>query len=130
MSKFDHLTYNEEGKIIITSWYPPFLAHIGDKTYANEWTLVPQGTKLEDLVWQKSDERIRIEEARKAKHKETAAYANKTIVVPGSKPGTTYNVTVSIDGEMKCDCVGFGFHKKCRHLKIAKQKFEERYGLE
>jgi len=30
--KFDHLTYTEKEKILIMSWQPPFLAHVGLKT--------------------------------------------------------------------------------------------------
>jgi hypothetical protein len=42
----------------------------------------------------------------------------KTVSVPGSKPGTSYLVTIDNHGAA-CTCVGFGFRKDCKHVRAA-----------
>lgn len=39
----------------------------------------------------------------------------RTVEVVGSK-GTLYTVAIFADGSMACNCKGFGFNKRCRHI--------------
>jgi hypothetical protein len=50
--------------------------------------------------------------------KETAP-RSEIFVVQGSKAGTTYTVTRS-DSHWSCSCIGFGFHKDCKHVRECK----------
>mgnify|MGYP000869372331 FL=1 len=39
------------------------------------------------------------------------------VIVQGSKPGTSYTVTIDRDGKAtKCTCPGFGFRRTCKHI--------------
>ena len=42
-----------------------------------------------------------------------------TIQVPGSKPGTFYDVTIQEGLATQCSCPGFSFRQRCRHLQAA-----------
>ena len=44
--------------------------------------------------------------------------SHKSYQVAGSK-GNFYTVT-DTNGHLTCDCVGFGFHGRCKHLSFAK----------
>lgn len=44
----------------------------------------------------------------------------KTWKIKSSKPGNFYTVTKMGD-YYKCQCVGFQYHKNCRHIKEAKE---------
>ena len=46
-------------------------------------------------------------------------YSSKTVEVPGSKPSTSYKVQVEGGIGVSCQCKGFQFNKKCRHLQEA-----------
>ena len=47
-------------------------------------------------------------------------FSSKTVEVPASKSGK-YNVKVEGGIGVTCDCKGFQFRKKCRHLKEAEE---------
>lgn len=52
------------------------------------------------------------------KRKQQTEAKSKTVIVEGSKPGQNYIVT--IDGKRStCTCVGFGYRKDCKHVRIA-----------
>ena len=51
---------------------------------------------------------------RVAKPKRTS----QTVTIHGSKPGQSYLVTVN-GSNSSCTCVGFGYRKDCKHLKMA-----------
>jgi hypothetical protein len=42
----------------------------------------------------------------------------KTVSVPGSKPGSSYLVTVN-GSNSSCTCVGFGYRGDCKHIRMA-----------
>lgn len=44
-------------------------------------------------------------------------------VVPGSKPGSEYAVTIADKG-FECSCTGFNFHGKCKHVIQVVERFD------
>ena len=44
--------------------------------------------------------------------------------VAGSKPGSSYNVTLHDKG-FECDCTGFTFHGKCKHSVSVLERVEQ-----
>ena len=75
-----------------------------------EWLEVPEGTKLSDLNW--VDDWRKDPPTINNAHKET---------VKGSK-GDLYNVEVWTDGRTNCDCMGFAYRRKCKHVEALKAK--------
>ena len=72
---------------------------------ANGSNVLPAGTTLADIIW-----------VRPAPSQPAAA---RTVKVAGSKPGTSYIVTIT--GLAKaCSCPGYGFRRTCKHLALAK----------
>jgi hypothetical protein len=50
-------------------------------------------------------------------------HGSKEWKIPGSK-GNEYTVTLKV-GEFSCECVGFGFRRKCKHVELAKTKMNK-----
>ena len=97
----------------MTSFYPPAISTIGGKTYAVPgWHEIPEGTTLDEV------------------------YARWTKYIPKGPPEPDYeiseNVTsskgdktykVEFDGKRwSCECKGFGFQGRCRHITAVKEK--------
>jgi hypothetical protein len=53
-----------------------------------------------------------------------AAAPKEFIVKSNSDPDKTYIVKQLADGSMTCDCPGFGFRRKCKHIESIKEKKE------
>lgn len=49
----------------------------------------------------------------------------QVIIVPGSKPGTQYQVTIDGSGRAMCTCSGFGFRHHCKHIDLARAQLSE-----
>lgn len=96
------------------SFQPPCLTSIGGLTYVCPgWHVVPKDTTLEEVYarW--------IQEF--PKETETKPIYKISEIVKSSKGDKDYKVT--FDGTWwNCDCVGFGFYKKCKHCKSVMDK--------
>lgn len=81
-----------------------------DKTYVCPgWIEVPKGTKFSDIEIVQSKEKTKI--ASRSIHK-----------VLGSK-GNSYEVVLDAIQGNSCSCVGFHYHRTCKHIvNILKQK--------
>lgn len=53
-----------------------------------------------------------------ADHVEKVDTKIRTVLVPGSKPSQSYLVTLN-GSSSSCTCIGFGYHRYCKHIKIA-----------
>ncbi len=97
----------------ITSFYPPAITAIGGKTYVVPgWHEVPAGTKLDEV------------------------YARWTKYIPKGPPEPDYKISetvtsskgdkkykVTFDGKFwSCECKGFGFQRRCKHVTTIKEK--------
>jgi len=97
----------------ISSFIPPGLANVGDKTYVCPgWHKVPSETTLKEVQehWTR--------DLPKGEKKPTHLIS---VMVDSSKGDSQYEV--SFDGTFwNCECAGFGFRQDCRHLKQVKLK--------
>ena len=81
--------------IKITSIHNPAIAVLSGKTIVMPtWTVVPDGTTLDDIVWIRPVQ---------VKPKVTMKHVGK------------YIVNIYEDGRVTCDCPGFTYRKKCKH---------------
>ncbi len=90
-----------------------FRSAVGPEWYAcagGAWVEVPKGTKLADLNWV-DDWRTKAPVANSV-HKET---------MNGSK-GELYNVEVWSDGRTSCNCMGFLYRRRCKHVDSLKER--------
>ena len=97
----------------ISSFLPPGIISIGGKTYACPgWHEIPEGTTLDEVTkrW--------TQEIPKGEPKPTYKIEDE---VKSSKGHKLYMVT--FDGSIwSSTCVGFGYHRDCRHVKEIKTK--------
>ena len=90
-----------------------FRSGVSDQWYAcagGEWMEVPPGTKLVDLNW--------VDDWRK-----DAPAINNVVreTIEGSR-GDLYTVEVWTDGHTKCNCMGFLYRRKCKHIDSLKER--------
>jgi hypothetical protein len=90
-------------KIKIESNYPPALYRLpgGPLRVTGTPGIVPEGTTLADLEW--------------VKPKAQPIPASRTVTVAGSKPGTSYTVTVTGLAK-RCSCPSYSYRRTCKHL--------------
>lgn len=119
----------------IKSLYPPHLAIInGKKIITQTWQEVPMETTLEDLQvhWEKiifentpgykctnaeNDEFL----AGKFKKEDfEKSDKSKLFKILSSKGDKEYNVVFE-NNHWKCDCIGFSFRGRCKHIEQAKK---------
>ena len=100
-------------KLPIKVPYPPvlFTTNEGKKIAAcqNVWVEVPMDTTRENV-----GEFLLFEGYPQADLSENGSWE-----IPGSK-GNLYKVNLR-SGQWTCDCVGFGFRRKCKHIVKAKE---------
>lgn len=109
--KFNHM------RIAIESTYPPALyelpggllsvtagtiTRLFNKPYTSP--VVPSNTILSDFDWTPARD--------KATSPAALAYSFQ---VAGSKPNTSYTVSVTATGR-SCTCAGFGWRRRCKHI--------------
>lgn len=81
--------------IAITSIHNPAIAVLGGKTIVMPtWTVVPDGTTLDDIDWIRP---VQVKPQVKMKH------VGK------------YIVNIYDNGKVTCDCPGFTYRRKCKH---------------
>ena len=98
----------------ISSFFPPAISVFGDKTFVVPgWHEVPKGTTLNEVYEHWTKINYGVEE--KNTHKPIKE------IVSSSKGDKTYTVIFK-NGNWDCDCPGFGFRKKCRHVEEIKTK--------
>ena len=97
----------------ISSFYPPAISTIGGKTYVVPgWHEVPEDTTLDEVYerWTK--------EVPKGEDKPDHKISEE---IPSSKGDKTY--TVTFDGSYwSCECIGFQYNRKCKHVTSVKAK--------
>jgi hypothetical protein len=92
---------------------PPSIVNLGSKNYTcdkNGWSEVLESTTLEEInnVW----ERILFQP-------EQMERPERSWIVPSSDNKRSYTVTHK-NGYFSCECVGFGYRHKCKHVDYIK----------
>lgn len=119
---------------VVVSLSPPAIASFvkGDKRYAvyngsqGRWVEITKDVTLEDVTsrWKRWSKTLTPEEKQEKKKSEKLKKSHKTEwQVPGSK-GNEYKVTLK-GSELSCECVGFGFRRKCKHVEKIKNEIWE-----
>ena len=92
-----------------------FKSHASGKTYvvagSQPWIEVPEGTTLNDVRWTcayKPD-------------KDPVDAREQTFEVEGTK-GNKYTVKRAQNDSWSCECVGFSYRRKCKHIERAKER--------
>jgi len=89
-----------------------FKSPLTGKTYIiagnQPWLEVPPETTLDDIKWIPSYE----------VDKAPSNAREQSFEVKGSK-GNKYTVRCALNGSWSCECVGFGYRNKCKHIKKA-----------
>jgi len=97
--------------IKVTSILPPaiFRSHTSNKTFVvagdQPWIEVPEGTTLDEVTWKP------LQKPEKA----PSDAQERLFEVEGSK-GNKYTVKHAANGTWSCECVGFGYRNKCKHI--------------
>lgn len=106
-------------KFVVQGIYPPALITLlnGQRCVitGSSYTNVNEDTTLDDLIWMKSEKQIKRAQMIKEEKKDDAVYE-----VDGSK-GNKYKVSTK-NGLWNCQCVGFSFRRKCKHITEIKAK--------
>jgi len=92
-----------------------FRSHTSGKTYIvagdQPWIEVPEGTTLDEVTWKPLQ-----------KPQKDPVYAQEQIFeVEGSK-GNKYTVKHAKDDSWSCECVGYGYRQRCKHIEKIKEK--------
>ena len=104
------------GKIKVKGSWNPTVVTTSSGTYAvsgSNWIPVPQGTKLTNLNWINTTPKIK-------------KYKLKTWTVESTsrkKPGKVNKYTVKFDGLYSCNCLGYTYRRKCRHITEISESF-------
>jgi uncharacterized protein YegP (UPF0339 family) len=106
-------------KLIVKSTYKPIISEWKGKRrlYAGSIISVngqqiPEGHyvwigkkfNLSDIEWEPAFRSVPIPKSK------------QTFKVPSSKPGKFYNVVKYDNGKITCDCSGYMYRKKCKHI--------------
>ena len=92
-----------------------FRSHTSGKTYIvagdQPWIEVPEGTTLDKVVWKPLQ-----------KPQNAPSDAQEQIFkVEGSK-GNKYTVKRAANDSWSCECVGYSYRQKCKHIARAKER--------
>jgi hypothetical protein len=104
--------------IIVRGSHPPSIIRLGGKAWAcagQNWVPCPYDTKLDDLVWDRDPPWD--------KYKDTFQKTEIIKTIKGSK-GDNYKVSY-INGVWNCECHGFMFRRKCKHIEQVKNLLQE-----
>jgi len=86
-----------------------FRSHTSGKTYIvagdKPWIEVPEGTTLDEVTWKPLQ----------MAQKDPVDVPKQVFKVEGSK-GLEYTVKQAANGTWSCECVGFGYRNKCKHI--------------
>jgi len=86
-----------------------FKSHASGKTYVvagdQPWIEVPEGTTLDDVRWMRASK----------PETDPVDVPKQVFKVEGSK-GLEYTVKQAANGTWSCECVGFGYRNKCKHI--------------
>ena len=74
------------------------------------WIEVPEGTTLDEVTWKPLQK----------PQKDPVASHEQIFKVEGSK-GNKYTVRHATNGSWSCECVGYGYRRKCKHIEKAKE---------
>jgi len=91
-------------KVMSTGAFSLYTSKIDNKTYVTPgWVEVPNNTQSNDIEIIYPNKPINL-------------IARKEFKVKGST-GTMYTVIIDPNLGNYCDCVGFGYHRSCKHIK-------------
>ena len=92
-----------------------FKSPTSGKTYVvagdQPWIEVPEGTTLNDVRWMRASK----------PDKDPVVTRAQTFEVEGSK-GNKYTVKRAQNDSWSCECVGYGYRQRCKHIEKAKER--------
>ena len=92
-----------------------FKSPASGKTYIvagdQPWIEVPEGTTLDEVVWKPPQ----------TPEKAPSDAQERLFEVEGSK-GNKYTVRRAKNNSWSCECVGYGYRRKCKHIEKIKEK--------
>ena len=95
-------------KVLPSGAFTIYESHTDGRTWViPAWIEVPTGTKFSDII---------LTGIPKIKQQQEKEYK-----VTGSK-GKIYTVKVDKRGSASCTCIGFSYHRDCKHIQKIKQK--------
>ena len=74
--------------------------------------------------WIKVDHTVTIELARKKWSPKYPRYQTASWKVNSSNTNEVYTVSLINRTQFTCTCVGYKFHKNCKHIKMIKEKYD------
>ena len=92
-----------------------FKSHASGKTYVvagdQPWIEVPEGTTLNDVRWIRAPQ----------PETDPVGVQEQIFKVEGSK-GNKYTVKRAQNDSWSCECVGYGYRQRCKHIEKAKER--------
>ncbi len=92
-----------------------FRSHTSGKTYIvagdQPWIEVPEGTTLNDVRWIRAPQ----------PETDPVDVQEQIFKVEGSK-GNKYTVKRAQNDSWSCECVGYGYRQRCKHIEKIKEK--------
>jgi len=92
-----------------------FKSHASGKTYVvagdQPWIEVPEGTTLDDVRWIRAPQ----------PETDPVDVQEQIFKVEGSK-GNKYTVKRAQNDSWSCECVGYGYRQRCKHIEKAKER--------
>jgi hypothetical protein len=92
-----------------------FKSHASGKTYVvagdQPWIEVPEGTTLNDVRWIRAPQ----------PETDPVDVQEQIFKVEGSK-GNKYTVKRAQNDSWSCECVGYGYRQRCKHIEKAKER--------
>jgi hypothetical protein len=92
-----------------------FKSPTSGKTYVvagdQPWIEVPEGTTLNDVRWERPPQ----------PQKDPVDAQEQIFEVEGSK-GNKYTVKCGANNSWSCECVGYGYRQRCKHIARAKER--------
>jgi hypothetical protein len=92
-----------------------FKSPTSGKTYVvagdQPWIEVPEGTTLDEVTWKPLQK----------PQKDPVDAQEQIFKVEGSK-GNKYTVKRAANNSWSCECVGYGYRQRCKHIARAKER--------
>ena len=97
---------------VVGGLIPPYTMSIGSEKY-----IMPGWYKLDNHTETLPNiEDIKFIPYRPKEDNKPNIESNKIYKVTSSKGDKVYEVKMNISGSLECECVGYGYRRKCRHI--------------